>query len=164
LVQEAEGGVPEDRGRARPVEGKPMKKFVFAMITTSFVLVVAEVGCFLVGRYRFPPDDTGRASPTGIPMLLPDPQTIWTYKRNYPIEYDCDSRHVSSSTNSWGLHDEECTPARLGAPQRIMAVGDSFTFGWGVALSSTYWKHLPKLLNEDQEGRAFESGVTSRPL
>ncbi len=80
-------------------------------------------------------------------MNEPDPQTIWRYKPSFPFTYFVDARGVESRTNALGLHDQEWTPLRLGAARRVLAVGDSFTFGWGVPLQDAYWPQLEKLLS-----------------
>ncbi len=51
-------------------------------------------------------------------------------------------------TNSYGMRDEEPVSASVGPVSRIAALGDSYTFGFGVPIEQAYPKVLEKLLNE----------------
>ncbi len=51
-------------------------------------------------------------------------------------------------TNSQGLRDREFTIPKPSNVFRIVALGDSFTFGWAVSGEQSYPKQLEKLLNE----------------
>src|SRR5258705_11001595 len=77
-----------------------------------------------------------------LPMIESDPVTIWRFKASTPIKYSVDGRAISSSTNSVGVHDREWTPLRLAKKDRVLAIGDSFSFGWGVDLDEVWWRHL----------------------
>jgi hypothetical protein len=60
---------------------------------------------------------------------------------------------VSIRTNSFGMRDDE--PERGGEPlARIVVLGDSFTFGQGVAGEDTYPNVLERLLNGSASGAA----------
>ncbi len=50
-------------------------------------------------------------------------------------------------TNSLGIRDHEMSVAKTGA-FRIVAIGDSFTYGWGVNLEDTWCKRLEKNLRD----------------
>jgi len=55
---------------------------------------------------------------------------------------------VPIAINSRGLRDREITPAKPPGTVRILVVGDSFTYGSGVASEETYPKRLERLLAE----------------
>jgi len=54
--------------------------------------------------------------------------------------------------NSMGFRDKEYHPERLNDTQRIIVIGDSFTYGYGVLMKEAYPKQLEASLNiENQE-------------
>jgi len=57
-------------------------------------------------------------------------------------------------TNSLGMRDDE--PLEGADVLRISALGDSYTFGYGVPSEKTYPNQLERLLNETGEGRRYE--------
>src|SRR5262245_30383490 len=57
-----------------------------------------------------------------------------------------DEFRVPIAINSRGLRDRELAPAKLPGTVRILVVGDSFTYGSGVAGEETYPKRLERLL------------------
>ena len=78
------------------------------------------------------------------------------------VFYPQAARYLFSSTltgghpihlNSHGLRDEEFPEARPAGERRILCLGDSTTFGAGIAAEETYPKQMERLLNEAPEGR-----------
>jgi lysophospholipase L1-like esterase len=60
--------------------------------------------------------------------------------------------------NSRGLRDREIAPARVKGRTRVLCLGDSFTFGWGVGDDETY----PKVLERELAGvEAVNAGVSA---
>lgn len=58
--------------------------------------------------------------------------------------------------NSRGLRDKEYTLAKPAGAYRIMMLGDSTTFGWGVPIDATVAKILERRLNAANAGASFE--------
>ena len=54
---------------------------------------------------------------------------------------------VDVKINSLGLRDREYSPQKPSNVKRILFLGDSFTFGWGVPFEKLYAKQLEGLLN-----------------
>jgi len=57
------------------------------------------------------------------------------------------------TTNSHGLRADELRPREGDAPLRILTLGDSTTFGWGVANDETYAAYLEQRIREAYPGR-----------
>jgi lysophospholipase L1-like esterase len=57
---------------------------------------------------------------------------------------------ISIKTNQYGMRDWEPFVQESESPCRIAALGDSYTFGMGVAAAETYPKVLEKLLRESE--------------
>jgi lysophospholipase L1-like esterase len=61
---------------------------------------------------------------------------------------------VDVTINSLGLRDHEISIARMPGTGRILMLGDSFTFGWGVPFDHTLGKRLERMFAG--EGRSVE--------
>lgn len=61
---------------------------------------------------------------------------------------------ISIDTNSDGLRDVEHT--EVGNSFKILALGDSFTFGVGVELDETYLSLLEKMLSDNKKGKNYK--------
>ncbi len=62
--------------------------------------------------------------------------------------------------NNFGFRDSESNAEK--SPQyRILAIGDSFTYGWGVEIGQTWPKVLEKILND--QGRKIEVDDLGKP-
>ena len=59
-------------------------------------------------------------------------------------------------TNSQGLRDFEYTVRKQPETFRIVGLGDSSLFGWGVAVEDSTLKVLERRLNEQGGGQKFE--------
>src|SRR5687767_11126742 len=55
---------------------------------------------------------------------------------------------VTVKTGSQGLRDRDYAPVKGEHEYRILVLGDSLTFGWGVPVDSTYPKVLERILND----------------
>ncbi|MHC4092428.1 MAG: hypothetical protein ACYSVY_19510, partial [Planctomycetota bacterium] len=60
---------------------------------------------------------------------------------------------ASVRTNSHGMRDHEPLPQREERLDRIVILGDSYTFGMGVAVDAAYPALLEKRLNRDRQDR-----------
>jgi|GEM_PF-939987 len=114
------------------------------LVTVSMVLVVAEI--YARTRYNFLPriqigtgdmkieDDVVRA------VFESGPETIWRFKKNIVAQADHFAfRGIIS--NSQRLRQEGTIPDVKAANEvRILFIGDSITFGWGVRHDETFAK------------------------
>jgi hypothetical protein len=83
-----------------------------------------------------------------------------------PIEKEIDKDWVKKFVkyNRDGFRDREYTIAKPRGKFRILAVGDSQTFGHGIEmLEDTFPKRLEKLLNQGMERQKFEVLSFARP-
>lgn len=85
----------------------------------------------------------------GLAMYAPDPRLPYRLRADYHAtgraptgEFDHDYRH-----NLLGFRDAEHSPAKPPGTRRILAVGDSFTYGIGVPYEDTYLRRLERMLN-----------------
>jgi lysophospholipase L1-like esterase len=60
------------------------------------------------------------------------------------------------SINSLGMRDRERRSEKAPGVFRILGLGDSHTFGWGVGREETYLARIEEMLNERAEGQKFE--------
>jgi lysophospholipase L1-like esterase len=70
---------------------------------------------------------------------------------------------VPAFTNSHGLRNEEFSVTPAAGTVRVLCLGDSLTFGKGVALAETYPKQLEAILNAAGAGRyeVINAGVSA---
>ncbi len=96
---------------------------IVAAVTTALLatLTVDRIAGFVV------------ANPTHAGGLIFHPRSTATY---HTTEFN-----FIASTNSLGFRDHEFAEARTSAC-RVVAIGDSFTFGWGVSLDESWPKVL----------------------
>lgn len=88
------------------------------------------------------------------------PPVVWNYPQEY-YEYDAEIAHVLRpnqhgythdkpiSVNSHGLRDREYAAKPESGVRRVLAIGDSQTFGNGVALEDSWPKQVEQRLNEN---------------
>ncbi len=70
--------------------------------------------------------------------------------------------HVPVTINSLGFRDSEHVKTKEPGVVRVLGLGDSFTFGWGVPLEQTFLKQLEQMLAH-RTGRAVEIFNTGVP-
>jgi len=66
-----------------------------------------------------------------------------------------DEFNVSININSLGYRDYEFTKNKPNDTYRILAIGDSTTYGFGVEINETYIKILEKFLNEKEDKKYY---------
>jgi lysophospholipase L1-like esterase len=113
-------------------------------IGNAFLLVASLILLFVIGEVM-------------ASLLLPKP-IVWRHPQERYV-HDASLHHrlkpnqvtfthaAGVTTNSYGLRDEEFTLKPLPGVLRILCLGDSLTFGNGVAVSETYPKRLEAILN-----------------
>ena len=88
--------------------------------------------------------------------MISDPALGYKHATNLRRVY----QGVEVSTNQFGLRDREIEPKQTGE-FRILLLGDSVTFGWGVPIEATFGRRLENLLTTKLKRpvRVVNSGV-----
>jgi len=87
-------------------------------------------------------------NPRIIYELIPNVSVIFTYKRlkrNQPV-----------TTNSYGFRERTVPINKNPLSRRIVGIGDSLMFGWGVKEEETYLSILSELLNANDPALSWE--------
>jgi hypothetical protein len=128
-----------------------MRKFLFPVLLGAISLVLTAA--FLELAVRYVVDD-------GMQFDL----EMWKYARDVKVvsadpaigHEHGPNRHahlmgVDVATSSQGLRDRDFPLERKEGVRRIVMVGDSLTFGWGVPFEDTFSKRIEKLYAEAGE-------------
>lgn len=121
-------------------------KRVRIVLLTAFTLVIAVIA----GEYAlrtFDPSCCDTIIWTGSQTYVPDSQLIYSRIPHKSWTRTTDEFTERITSNAFGYRDHEFTTRHDGV-YRILAVGDSFTFGHGIPeTDATYPKQLEILLN-----------------
>lgn len=126
-----------------------MRKFL--RICGAFFLFLLTALFFLELAARFIVKQPYYAFPQGY--FVPDEFTGYALARNFKGRYAQPEFNISIDTNSDGLRDFEHDFS--GDTFKILALGDSFSFGVGVELRNTYLSRLEQALNQGSASRKF---------
>ncbi len=87
-----------------------------------------------------------------------DPELFWRIKPHFgPLSYNYWSATlVTETTNSLGFRGRDEYGPKASGIYRVIALGDSWTYGVMVNDDETYPAQLSRLLNASSEGRRFE--------
>lgn len=137
-------------------DGKPSNGFLASVVLTLFGVVLAAALIEAVSRLVL--DD-------GMQFDL----EMWKYARDIKISSDDpkighEHRPLTSgfymgapvSINSAGYRDREYPLLKPAGGVRVMMLGDSLTFGWGVKVEDTFADQLEKILNKGAIVGEFE--------
>jgi lysophospholipase L1-like esterase len=132
-------------------------KLLALLVGVTLFLVVGEVAARVLHLderdKQAMADAGGILAFTGLHEISDDPEQLYGLKPGARLELVSGSRIVTYAINSLGFRDVEFTETKPDGVFRILALGDSMTFGPGVDVEQTYPKVLERLLNEGQEGR-----------
>jgi len=98
-------------------------------------------------------NDPSPADPRWL-AVVPSAELGWIFPADTTGTYKSSGRHTPVASNSWGLRGPEVscdTSAR-----RVLLLGDSYTFGWGVADSAGFVRLLEAELNRKSQGIPVE--------
>jgi len=117
----------------------------FNIVAIAAVLGVGELGArWIAGSATTYQDEQ-------LPMCRPDPLTIWRYRPDIRLTYRTPEFETPIRTNDAGLREGPIPPEAEGVTT-VLFIGDSFTFGWGVAEEQRYSEVLARLVAEKRPG------------
>jgi lysophospholipase L1-like esterase len=116
-----------------------------ALVAFSLLLVALLLEVFLRVAYYHSLDFSMEMWKYAVAMkrAVPDPNLSFVHEPNthaFLMGQDV-------SINSLGLRDRELSPTKSPGVYRVLVLGDSTTFGWGVSLDNTASKILERELN-----------------
>ncbi len=108
------------------------------------------------GFYPFP-----KHQPPGL--LEPHPTRFYTYASDFSARVVTEEYNITVKTNSWRLRDDPILPNET---PEILAIGDSFTVGFGVEQKEAWPAQLENVLNRSrrQPVRVVNAGVSGYSL
>lgn len=84
------------------------------------------------------------------PHIMYDGKCYWRMAPRQIMHFkDVYGKPVTITINSIGSRGQEFSIEKPAGEKRIICVGDSYTYGWGVDDSNTYPAHLQKLMEKD---------------
>lgn len=137
------GAGPSSKRRRR-------RRALLALLSALSSLLFGVVALELYLRVRMPPQSDQPS------CYVED----WDLGKRLKPGYQGQNFGVSLSVNSHGMRDDEATLARRPGTRRILALGDSWTFGAGVEAGQTWPDHLERLLGGPARVDVLNTGVS----
>jgi len=131
-------------------KSSPLKSFLFT-IFIIFILFLSLEG--LARAYSYIQNKSTKNILDTLPMAIAHPTRIFELKPNYYQKYISPEFQTEIATNSDGLRDREHSIIKPKNTYRIVVLGDSMTFGWGVNQDDTWWKFLEDEFNSDKDSK-----------
>ncbi|MFO0984121.1 MAG: SGNH/GDSL hydrolase family protein [Planctomycetota bacterium] len=145
------------------------RKALIGAIATTLALLLVEIVCRVALSIAPQPPNERMASAASVfvhiagltradvdELFQPDPFLFWRIRPSVhglpwrpPLWIDCRS-------NGLGLRDDECSRARPRDAYRVLALGDSCTYGSGVLMADSYPNRLEVRLNFARQQRRNE--------
>lgn len=125
------------------------------LVSIAFALVIGEI----VVRLRFGSIEPSSYFVPGIYAQEPSPM-LWSCAPGYSGVAVEQMARLSTHTNELGMRDPPLTPQRASAKTRVLFIGDSITFGGGVADGEPFPSVAERLWAAKRPGVAtFNAGV-----
>ncbi len=122
-----------------------------AALFASALLLLVVGGLELLARFSLEPVWRVRRKPAEDAILLPHADLGYALRPHTDRRWAHDDFDVHIALNERGMRDEPLAAAR-GAGRRVLAVGDSFTFGIGVEANEAWPARLEARLNDTLAG------------
>ncbi len=92
------------------------------------------------------------------PIYESDPDLVYKLKKNYHAIYSQPEFQIDERTNSIGIRDHEVGPKEPGV-ERILGLGDSFSYSNSVNLKDTFFKSIERSLSTDKPVEVLDAAV-----
>jgi len=145
-----------EKPREKPPRSR-RARILAVLISTALSLVAAEGVSRLVMPIPLHPTDTYLV-PSDPAVMEADSAPLWL-RSDISVEHTEEDFSVTVTTNARGLRDDDCPYEKPDGERRLLSLGDSFAFGYGVELQETYCKVAARELGP--EWRAINAGVPS---
>ena len=140
------------------------RRWLLLLGSTLVALLVCEVAARLAIRHW---NEAGPQRPTAggdvmlVEMLQPSPHRSIVYALQPGL--DVRFQGVAVTTNAAGFRGPELPASKPAGGFRVVALGDSVLFGWGVGWDDTGIARLPALLSALRPGRYVDAIGTGVP-
>jgi len=113
----------------------PWRRAVYGLLTTVFVCAVLGTGLEIGARVHLGPRFAAGLLPTGRPVdaiAIHDPDYGWVNKPGVKTRVVAPLFHYVIRHNSYGQRGRERSLAKAPGTKRVLLLGDSLAWGWGV--------------------------------
>lgn len=127
------------------------RRLFFVAVMLLFVLLAVEIVLQLfyfatVGQWLF--------TRTGLPLFVADERFVYWNKPHMSFTHRTNEFQSDIRTNGQGFRiadgGQDYPLAKAADTERILLLGPSFAFGWGVNYEETLAAHLQQMLNQDR--------------
>ncbi|OGG33896.1 hypothetical protein A3I80_00015 [Candidatus Gottesmanbacteria bacterium RIFCSPLOWO2_02_FULL_40_10] len=126
------------------------KILIFTLLVALSSLIISLAAGEFIVKHIMPQETYGLARAVGINIFEKSPVISYTLRKNVKdylhIAFTREFTHYLS-TNSQGTRGQDFTVEKPPGTFRILFLGDSMTFGWGVEDNQTYPALVEKYLN-----------------
>jgi hypothetical protein len=159
-VEQTTPAVPDPTQGRAVKRGGLVKRLLLAGTVFLFMLLVAEAALQLfyrvtVGQWLF--------TRTALPLFVPDERFVYWNKPHLSFTHRTNEFRSEVATNGQGLRvapgGGDYPQAKPPGTRRILLMGPSFAFGWGVDYEQTFAARLQELLNEHLPANGMRSEI-----
>lgn len=134
-----------------------LRKLTISAGSLAFFLLVIE------GLWRF--WYTVDFGPTTNPHYVEHDSVLgWRYKPGAVVRHRSEDFNIEIRINSRGERDDEEAPSEIVKNERILLLGDSLAFGWGVPVEEGLERRLEQLLHREVRNLAVSGYSTDQEL
>jgi len=144
--------------------GRVLSRFFLVFISVAVALLIVEIMLQLQYRARH-----GNwflefcATPRNCPMYQTDNNSGWRVKPEFETMLTVEGNRFGIHTNRLGFRDSDHQVEKSKRSFRILILGDSFSFGWGVNVHEIYHQILKQKLSFGCHNIRFEIINASTP-